>query len=124
MVSIVCLTFKGNLLVLGAAVVNSANVIVQRKLMDDGCPPLTVSTWVALFGGILFVIVYAPLGFLSAEAWTMDTSAWIAVLITGLVATALVWLLNAWSLQRVSNTLYSDCIGVIDEVIIEVYLLV
>ncbi|MFN8224067.1 MAG: DMT family transporter [Gaiellales bacterium] len=83
---------------LGSAATYAALVLVSKRLLRDGTPPLTVALWDCAVGALVLVPVVA----IADRVVPSTTGDWAAVLALGVVFTGLSTLVYAASLRHVS----------------------
>lgn len=92
----------GNVLIVGSAVLNAFNSLLQKHILNEGYHPLVVQAYVCSVGMLSYIIGYSGLGLFDGDSWVIPGNIWIYISIVGVVATALPWCVSIIALKHTS----------------------
>eukprot|EP00026_Physarum_polycephalum_P006910 Phypoly_transcript_06963.p1 GENE.Phypoly_transcript_06963~~Phypoly_transcript_06963.p1 ORF type:complete len:475 (+),score=67.53 Phypoly_transcript_06963:172-1596(+) len=92
----------GNLLIVGSAVLNAFNSIVQKHVLNEGHHPLVIQFYVCCVGIVSYIAGYTWFGLFTHESWMIPGNVWVYISIVGVVATALPWCVSIIALKHTS----------------------
>lgn len=95
--------FFGNLLIMLNCCCFSLYLVLQRPILNR-LPPLTVTAWAFLFGGI-FMSPFCIGPIVNAEYSTLPNMVWIGIAFIILLPTAYCYVVNAWAVKGSSPSM-------------------
>lgn len=92
----------GNLLIVGSAICNALNSLIQKQVLNDGHHPLVVQFYICSVGIISYTVGYSGFGLFGQDSWVISGNVWMYISIVGIVATAIPWCVSIIALKHTS----------------------